>query len=335
MRAIWTSRLVPLEDPPWTTLLAVRPLSWRRTPMRIVSLLPAAPEICFALGLGDDVVGVSPECDFPGAAREKPIVSHALLQYEGKTSGETSRMVGDRIESGEALYQVDESALRSSSPDLILTQGLCDVCAPTLGDVEDVARRLPWKPAIESLDPHRLEDMLQDILRVGRACAIEARAVEVVATLRGRIDRVAERASTALVRPKAVCLEWLDPLFLGGHWVPEMVGLAGGLDVLGQAGEKSRRVERHEVVTASPDVAVLMPCGFDLDPAREEASVVTGTRWWADVPAARADRAWIVDGSSYFNPPWPRLVDGLENLAHILHPDLFPKTSDAVAARVS
>src|SRR2546425_2686229 len=209
--------------------------------MRIVSLLPAATEICFALGLGDDVAGVSPECDFPGAAHEKPIVSHPLLQYEGKTSGETSRMVGDRIESGEALYQVDESALRSSSPDLILTQGLCDVCAPTLGDVEDVARRLPWKPAIESLDPHRLEDMLQDILRVGRACAIEARAVEVVAKLRERIDRVAERASTALVRPKAVCLEWLDPLFLGGHWVPGMGGLAGGLGGLGPAGGKTPR----------------------------------------------------------------------------------------------
>src|SRR3989454_10635749 len=265
MRAIWTSRLVPLEDPPWTTLLAVRPLSWRATPMRIVSLLPAATEICFALGLGDEVVGVSPECDFPGAAREKPIVSHALLQYEGKTSGETSRMVGDRIESGDALYQVDESALRSSGPDLILTQGICDVCGPTLGDVEDVARRLPWTPAIQSLDPHRLDDMLQDILRAGRACGIEARAAEVVAALRERIDRVVDRVSTALERPRTVCLEWLDPLFLGGHWGPEVGGLAGGVDVLGRAGEKSRRVERNEIVMASPDVAVLRPFGFGFD----------------------------------------------------------------------
>src|SRR3989442_8850340 len=256
--------------------------------MRIVSLLPAATEICFALGLGDDVVGVSPECDFPSAVREKPIVSHALLQYEGKTSGETSRMVGDRIESGEALYHVDESALRSSGPDLILTQGLCDVCAPTLGDVEGVARRLPWTSASESLDPPGVEDMLQDIIRVGRACAIEARAVEVVAALRERIDRVAERASTALVRPKTLCLEWLDPLFLGGHWVPEMIGLAGGVDVLGRAGTKSRRAERREVVVASPDVAVLMPCGFDLEPTRSELPVVTGTRCVNDLARARA-----------------------------------------------
>src|SRR6266571_4846465 len=177
-------------------------------------------------------------------------------------------------------------------------------------------------------------------LRTSFAWAVRAgsrgeRASLEVATLRERIDRVAERASTSLVRPKTVCLEWLDPLFLGGHWVPEMVGLAGGIDVLGRAGEKSRRVERHEVVMASPGVAVLMPCGFDLDRTRKEAPVVTGTRWWTDVPAARAHRTWIVDGSSYFNRPGPRLVDGLEILAHIVQPGLFPKPPEAVAARVS
>src|SRR6059036_2434192 len=161
----------------------------RANPMRIVSLLPSATEICFALGLGDEVVGVSPECDFPRAVREKPVVSCGLLQYEGKTSGDTSRMVGDRLVSGGALYQVDESALRSSGADLILTQGLCDVCAPTLEDVEDVARRLPRTPAIESFDPHRMEDVLENVLRVGRACGIEDRASEVVAVLQERIDR--------------------------------------------------------------------------------------------------------------------------------------------------
>src|SRR2546427_1717674 len=256
--------------------------------MRIVSLLPAATEICFALGLGDDVVGVSPECAFPRAVRGKPVVSRALVQYEGKTSGETSRMVGERIVSGGALYQVDESALRSSGPDLILTQGLCDVCAPTLGDVEDIARHLPRTPAIESFDPHRLEDVLENVLRVGRACGIEERAGEMVAALQERIDRVAERTSTALARPKTVCLEWLDPLFFGGHWIPEMVGLAGGVDVLGRTGDKSRRVESDEIVNASPEVAVLMPCGFDLNRTRTEEAVVTGTPWWADVPASGA-----------------------------------------------
>src|SRR5207237_4960380 len=160
--------------------------------MRIVSLLPAATEICYALGLGEDVVGVSPECDHPPAVQTKPIVSRSLLQYGGKSSGETSRMVGERLKSAGALYQVDAQALRSADPDLILTQGLCEVCAPTLGDVEDVARRLPRSPEIVSLDPHTLEDVLGDIANVGRACEVEGRAHDVVDDLRARIERVAE-----------------------------------------------------------------------------------------------------------------------------------------------
>ncbi len=300
--------------------------------MRIVSLLPAATEICYALGLGDDVVGVSPECDHPPAARQKPVVSRTLLPYEGASSSETSRMVGERLASNGALYRVDESALRAADPDLILTQGLCDVCAPTLGDVEDVAARLVRKPAILSLDPHRLRDVFGDLGRVGRACAQEDRAARLVETLVDRIDRVASRAAKASARPKTLCLEWLDPLFAAGHWVPEMVGLAGGEDVLGVPGEKSRRVEPKEIVLASPEVAALMPCGFSLGRTRTEASVVTRAAWWADLPASRRGRVWVVDGSSYFNRPGPRLVDGLEILAHVLQPRLFPKPPNPKAA---
>ena len=293
--------------------------------MRIVSLLPAATEIAYALGLGDDLVGVSPECDYPPAARDKRIVSRGLLPHEGATSSETSRMVGERLESGGALYQVDENALRAAEPDVIVTQGLCAVCAPTLGDVEDVARRLPKEPEILSLDPHRLLDVLADIERVGRACGVGERAAQIVETLRGRIARVRVRAAFAGDRPRTLCLEWLDPLFIAGHWVPEMVDLAGGADILGRPGEKSRRVEPKDIVMASPEIAVLMPCGFDLERTRKETPVVTRTRWWADLPAARADRVWTVDGSGYFNRPGPRLVDGLEILAHILQPRLFPR----------
>src|SRR6266550_1912427 len=293
--------------------------------MRIVSLLPAATEICYALGLGDDVVGVSPECDHPPAARTKRIVSRSLLQYEGKSSGETSRMVGERLESAGALYQVDAQALRSTKPDLILTQGLCEVCAPTLGDVEDIARNLPRPPEIVSLDPHHLVEVLESIELFGRACDIEERAETVVEGLRQRIERVARKAALAAKRPRTACLEWLDPLFIGGHWVPEMIGLAGGVDSLGRPGEKSRRISSNEVESAAPEVAVLMPCGFDLDRTRAEAGVVTHSSWWAHLPAARTGRAWLVDGSSYFNRPGPRLVDGLEILAHILQPTLCPK----------
>ncbi len=293
--------------------------------MRIVSLLPAATEICYALGLGDDLVGVSPECDYPPAAESKRIVSRALLEFEAVGSRETSRLVGERLESGGGLYQVDEAALREIAPDLILTQGLCDVCAPTLGDVEDVARRLPRKPEILSLDPHRLEDVLADIRRVAIACGVDDRGVEVTATLQERIDRIENRAANMSEYPRTLCLEWLDPMFLAGHWVPEMVELAGGTDVLGHAGEKSRRVEPKEIVLASPDVVVLMPCGFNLERTRKEAGAVTQLPWWADLPAARTDRVWAVDGSSFFNRPGPRLVDGLEILAHILQPRLFPR----------
>lgn len=292
--------------------------------MRIVSLLPAATEICYSLGLGDEIVGVSPECDFPPGARDKAIVSRTLLEYDGASSSETSRLVGERLAKGEALYRVDESALRAADPDLILTQGLCAVCAPTLGDVEEVARRLPREPSIVSLDPHRLLDVLADVERVGGACEVEDRAADAVRALRERIDHVAERASMASDRPATVCLEWLEPMFLAGHWVPEMVRLAGGHDALAKPGEKSRRVERREIVMASPEVAVLMPCGFDLNRTMKEASRVTAEPWFADLPAARADRVWVVDGSSFFNRPGPRLVDGLEILGHILQPKLFP-----------
>lgn len=292
--------------------------------MRIVSLLPAATEICCALGLADDLVGVSPECDHPQEVRGKRIVSRSLLMYEGLESGETSRLVGERLASGGALYQVDEEALRSSEPDVILTQGLCEVCAPTLGDVEEVAARLSHPPDILSLDPHSLGDVLGDIERVGRFCGVEGPARASTDALRVRIDRVAARASEASVPPTTVCLEWLDPLFLAGHWVPEMVALGGGRDPLAAAGEPSRRVDPREIVRAAPDIAVLMPCGFDLDRTRKEAPIVTTASWWVDLPAARSQRVWTVDGSGYFNRPGPRLVDGLEILAHILHPELFP-----------
>jgi iron complex transport system substrate-binding protein len=292
--------------------------------MRIVSLLPAATEICWALGLGKDLVGVSPECDYPPAVRGVPVVSRTLLSYEGASSAETSRMVGERLQQGGALYQVDARALAAADPDLILTQGLCQVCAPTLGDVEDVAKRLPREPRILSLDPHRLEDILDGMGQVGRTCGVEEYATSVVEGLRARVERV-RKAASVRDRPRTACLEWLEPLFAAGHWVPEMVALAGGEDVLARPMEPSRRIEPKDLALAAPEVLVLMPCGFDLARTAKEAPAVTATAWFADLPAPRRDRVWLVDGSSYFNRPGPRVVDGLEILAHILHPERFPR----------
>lgn len=301
--------------------------------MRIVSLVPAATEICFALELGGDLVGASPECDYPPAATELPRISRSRIDTEGKGSAATSQLVGAALAKGHALYQLDEKALRAASPDVILTQGLCEVCAPMADDVRALASHLPSHPRVVSLDPHSLRDVLGDIERVGKACGASGAASSLVGDLRERIERVAFLASHAHDRPGCLCLEWLDPLFLAGHWVPEMVELAGGRDVLAKPGEKSPRVEPKAVVLSVPDVVVLMPCGFHLDRTVQEARALADQPWWLDLPAVRRGRVWAVDGSSYFNRPGPRLVTGLEILAHILHPDVFkgpPSVKDAV-----
>lgn len=300
--------------------------------MRIVSLLPAATEICYVLGLGGELVGVSPECDYPPAVKGTPVVSRVRLDTADKSSVETSLLVGAALEEGAAPYQIDRNLLQEAAPDVILTQGLCAVCAPSVEDVRAVASRLSKKPRIVSLDPHGLKDVLEDIERVGQACGAPVAARSVVDDLRDRIERVAYLAGHAQERPKTACIEWLDPLFAAGHWVPEMVEFAGGMDVLAKPREKSRRIEPKDVVLAAPEVAVLMPCGFHLDRARAEAPAVTSKPWWSDLPAAHTNRVWVADGSSYFSRPGPRLVDGLEILAHILHPETFPRAPSAKAA---
>ncbi len=301
--------------------------------MRIVSLLPAATEIAFAIGLGGDVVGVSSECDHPAPARDLPQVSRTLLPEGLDSSAKTSQAVGRRLAAGKALYAIDEEAFLAARPDVVLTQALCDVCAPMVDDVRVVSGRLPKKPKIVALDPHSLRDVLEDVDRVGKACGAPVAAGSFVEELRDRIERIAFLTSHAQQRPRTLCLDWLDPLFIAGHWVPEMVELAGGTDAMGSPRAPSRRVEPKDVILASPEVAVLMPCGFDLARTADEAPAVTRQAWWLDLPAARRDRVWIVDGSSYYNRPGPRLVTGLEILGHILHPEIFPHAPSLKDAR--
>ena len=295
--------------------------------MRIVSLLPSATEIAFALGLGDQVVAVSHECDYPPAARERPAVTRSPLHGHDLSSAEIDRRTTAELREGSALYHLDSELLRTLSPELVLTQELCDVCAVAQPEVERAVRELGTAPRVLSLEPNTLGDVLQSIEVVGEATGRELAAAGLVAALQARIERVRARAGTVRSRPRVFCMEWSDPLWVAGHWVPEMVALAGGDDVLGQPGAPSVRITWEAVRAAAPEVVVMMPCGYDLARTLRERPVVAALPGWETLPADWAGRVYAVDGSSYFNRPGPRLVDGLELLAHLLHPELFPSPS--------
>ncbi len=286
--------------------------------MRIVSLVPSATEIVCALGLTDALVGISHDCDFPPEVLGKPVLSEAIIGLS-----EPSRAIEGRIRgvvhTGKSVYHLDETALARLAPDLILTQELCAVCAPSYTLVKQAAKLLDAEAKIVSLEPRGLGDVLDNILLVGELTRTAGRAQALVNQLRVRIEAVRAQAITA--RPRVVCLEWMDPIYVGGHWVPEMVDTAGGVDVLGRCGEPSYVVEWNEVTEAAPDVLVLMPCGFDLTRTRAEVGALTGRPGWNDIPAVRGERVFLTDASAYFNRPGPRLVDGLEILATAVHPE--------------
>ena len=292
--------------------------------MRVCSLLPGATEIAFALGLGDDVVGVTHECDYPAAARQKPVVVCSLIESHRMTSLEIDRWVSERLRSNKSLYIIDEERLREAAPDVILTQGLCDVCAIDYDEVVTASETLAKKPKIVSLTPNRLTDILDDVARVGEATGQHHKAEQVIRELEQRISAVRNRAAQLSARPRVACLEWFDPIYAAGHWVPEMVELAGGRDVLGQKGEPSTKIDWHKVVEVAPDVIVLMPCGFDVSQTLRGAPVLKLLEGWRDLPAVKAGNVFAANGHAFFSRPGPRLIDGLELLAHIIHPEIFP-----------
>ncbi len=286
--------------------------------MRICSLLPAATEIAFALGLGDDVVGVTHECDYPPQEKQKPVVVRSVIDAARMTSEELDRKVGETLQAGKGIYTIDEAAFIDAAPDLILTQGLCDVCALDYKEVVKVAAKLSPQPTIVSLNPHRLADVIEDIRRIGAATERIIAAEALVQELQRRIDRVADARPAQ--RPRVVCLEWYEPLYVAGHWTPEMVELAGGKDMLGRQGEPSSKVEWRDVFAARPEVILLMPCGFDVQRTVKEATPLREHEGWNDLPAVRAHKVFAVHGSAYFSRPGPRLIDGLEILAQLIHP---------------
>jgi iron complex transport system substrate-binding protein len=289
--------------------------------MRIVSLVPSATELLFALGLGDDVAAVTHECDYPAAAQRIPRVTRGLID-PSRPAAEIDAAVGALSGEGRSLYALDEERIRALAPDLIVTQALCEVCAVAYEDVRALAARLDPPPRVIALDPTTLGEMLGDARTLANATGAIAAGVDLVARAGARIDAV--RTAVAGARPVlCAALEWLDPLYAAGHWTPQLIEYAGGLDVLGHAGEHSERTTWEAVAEAAPDVVLVMPCGFDADRALAEAAAHREA-----LAALGARRIVALDGNAYFSRSGPRLVDGLELLAHVLHPERVPAPPD-------
>ncbi|MCI0402618.1 MAG: cobalamin-binding protein [Acidobacteria bacterium] len=287
--------------------------------MRICSFLPSATETLYALGLGDSVVGVTYECDFPPEVTSKPVVVHTKLPHTSSPA-EIDRLVNEFVARGESLYRVDAELLQRLQPDLIVTQNLCHVCAASPDDLSSALKTLPGPPRVVSLNPHTIAEVLDDILRLGEATGQLKQARELASVLRQRIAAV-KSAVAGAPRPRVLCLEWLDPPFAAGHWVPEMVDLAGGTDVLGRVGRPSFRVEWEEVTRSEADIAVLMPCGYDLQQTLDEFASLRLPERWHDLPAAQRSQVFAVDATSYCSRHGPRVVTGIEILACLFHPE--------------
>jgi iron complex transport system substrate-binding protein len=300
--------------------------------MRIVSLLPSATEIVHAVGLGDRLVGVSHECDHPAAVLSLPRVTRSLIPVAA-TSAEIDAAVRDGLRRRQPLSALDAALLASLQPDLVVTQALCDVCAVAEGEVAAALAGLPGPPRVLTLEPHRLADVLTGMQAVADAAGAADSGRAAVAALRRRIDAVAARSAAVADRPRVMLLEWLDPPFTAGHWSPEIVRLAGGAEVLGREGERSRAVAWDDVRGADPEVLVVACCGFDLDRTRQELPLLTGRPGFGDLACVRSGRVCLMDGNAFFSRPGPRLVDALEALAHLLHPDVHPPAAAACAVQ--
>ena len=295
--------------------------------MRIVSLLPSATEIVHAIGLGDSLVGVTHECDYPAEARQKPVVTRSVHDLTTRTSKDIHRLVASAIHGGSSLYALDEEALAAARPDLILTQELCQVCAVSYREVNEVARAIDAEISIVSLEPTSIEGILHTITTVGAMTEAEDAAIDLVESLRERLGAVEAQVQArreAGQRPhRVVALEWLDPPFAVGHWVPEQIRRAGGWDLLGADGEASRETTWDDVAAVDPEMLLLMPCGFHLAETVVEWARTPRPEGYEELAAVRRDRILAVDGSAYFSRPGPRVIDGIELLAEVFDPDGF------------
>jgi iron complex transport system substrate-binding protein len=289
--------------------------------MRIVSLLPSATEIVAVLGLTEHLVGISHECDYPEEISDRPRVTRCEIHGSDLPSPAIDAWVRDTLAARGTLYTLDEELIRELQPDLILTQQLCDVCAVNYGSVAAFAATLGVRPRLINLEPSQLADIYSDIRLVAQACGVAARAEAVIAGLQQRVDSVVSLVTRAADRPKCFLMEWVEPPYCGGHWNPELVQLAGGIDPIGLKGEPSRRIPWEEIQRADPDAILLACCGFGVERTLRESTMLAGKPEWEGLRAVRQGQVYVADANTYFSRPGPRIVDSLEMLAHMLHPD--------------
>lgn len=286
---------------------------------RIVSFLPSATELLFELGAHEKIVGVTHECVYPEAAKSKPRVISSVFDSDKMSSAEIDRTVSELARNGKDLFIVNEDALRNARPDLIIAQGTCAVCSAHTNELNKALQILGYIPQIEVLDPHSIQDILESVGNIARKIESEEQGAKLVTTLQNRVNTVKARNFAA--RPKVLCIEWVEPFFTAGHWIPEMVQIAGGINAIGEAGKHSRRMSMEEVAATDPDIIVMMPCGFDTERTSAECvSSLAEKRTWKNLRAVKEDHVFCVDANSYFSKPSIRTITGIEILAKIFHP---------------
>jgi iron complex transport system substrate-binding protein len=290
---------------------------------RIVSFLPSATEMVCALGLVERLAGVTHECDYPPEVKGKPVVVRNALPIERMSQREIDEAVAKRLRDGLSLYEVDEKLLEEIAPDLILTQNLCQVCAPSGNEVSKLLNALTKRPQILWLTPRTLAEIAENVRDLGAATGRLREAEELIKEGRARLEKIAAVTRKLSVRPRVFCIEWIDPVYASGHWMPEMVGIAGGVDALAREGADSVRISWDDVLKWSPEVLIVTPCGFNLEQVLEQAPQLFAYPGWKELPAVREGRVYAVDANSYFARPGPRVVEGTELLAHLIRPDLF------------
>jgi iron complex transport system substrate-binding protein len=295
--------------------------------MRIVSFLPSATETLYELGAGNQIVGVTHECNYPSQARKKPQVIRSSFDPGQMTGRDIDNKIVELMRTGKDIYIVDENTLKRVSPDLIVAQGLCEVCSPFTKEIDRAVSLLgDRRPDLLVLDPHDLDDILVSIMDVAEKIGKVREGRKLVASLQKRIDVVRRSSSSVMMtkvkrRPKVLCVEWIDPLFTAGHWVPQMVEYAGGINGLSSTGEPSRRMDIDEAVQLAPDIIVVMPCGFDIEQTLKELPVLASNEKWKSLQAVKNGNIYAVNANAYFSKPGPRTIVGLEIIAKILHPE--------------